>query len=218
MMPPRIPPPPRSPPPESPPEVEAGPRLDGASNGMIMSPEEFDAVTDYDDQYSYELIRGVVIVNPIPREGEVDPNEELGHLLRSYGESHPQGAALDVTLSERYIRTQDSRRRADRTIWAGLGRRPNPARDVPTIVVEFVSKRRRDRRRDYVEKRREYLAIGVSEYWIIDRFQRTMTVYRNSGDELVISKEDVYRTERLPGFELPLARLLAVADRWRDLD
>ena len=202
----------------SPPEVEARPRLDGTSNGMIMSPEEFDAVTDYDDQYSYELIRGVVIVNPIPGEAEGDPNEELGHLLRSYGESHPQGSFLDITLSERYIRTQDSRRRADRVIWAGLGRRPDPTRDVPTIVVEFVSKRSRDRRRDYVEKRREYLAIGVSEYWIIDRFPRTMTVYRKPEDELVIPEEDVYRTDRLPGFELPLARLLAVADRWRDLD
>jgi Uma2 family endonuclease len=183
---------------------------------MLMSPEEFDAVTEYDDQFRYELIRGVVIVNPMPLEGEVDPNEELGHLLRSYGES--SGSALDITLSERYIRTPDSRRRADRVIWAGLGRRPNPGFDVPTIAVEFVSKRSRDRRRDYVEKRREYLAIGVAEYWIIDRFRRRMTVFLKSGDERVVSEDGVYRTELLPGFELPLAGLFAVADRWRDLD
>ena len=27
------------------------------SAGMLLTPEEFDAVTDYDDQFRYELIR-----------------------------------------------------------------------------------------------------------------------------------------------------------------
>ena len=159
------------------PKVESTLRLDGASNGMLLTPEEFDAIVDYDEAYTYELIRGVVIVNPIPSEAESDPNEELGHLLRSYQDSHP-ASTLDKTLSERYLRTPDSRRRADRVIWAGLGRVPDPRSDVPAIAVEFVSRRKRDQRRDYGEKRREYLAIGVMEYWIIDRFRRTMTVCR----------------------------------------
>src|SRR5690349_15435896 len=112
-------------------------KIGPASAGLLMTPEEFDAITDYDDRYRYELIRGVVVVNPIPSEAEGDPNEELGHLLRSYKETHPQGAALDKTLFERYLRTHDSRRRADRVIWTGLGRRPDPQVDVPTIAVEF---------------------------------------------------------------------------------
>jgi Uma2 family endonuclease len=192
-------------------------KLRRASNGMLMTPEEFDAVADYDDRYSYELIRGVVIVNPIPREAESDPNEELGFLLRYSKRFHPQGGALDKTLVERYIETHDSRRKADRIIWAGLGRRPDPKVDVPTIVAEFVSKRKRDRRRDYEEKRREYLALGVKEYWIIDRFRRIMTVYRNQPGqpaEQVVAEQDTYHTELLPGFELPLAQLFALADEW----
>jgi hypothetical protein len=67
------------------------------------------------------------------------------------------------------------------------------------------------------EKRREYLALGVAEYWIIDRFQRTMTVYRNpprAPAEQVLAENEVYRTDLLPGFELPLARLFATADKW----
>ena len=55
------------------------------------------------------------------------------------------------------------------------------------------------------------------EYWIIDRFRRTMTVYRNpprAPAEQVVAENEVYRTDLLPGFELPLARLLAVADEW----
>jgi Uma2 family endonuclease len=189
-------------------------RLDGSSNGMILTPEEFDAITEYDDTYSYELIHGVVVVSPIASEGERDPNEELGHLLRLYGEQHARGESLDATLSEQYVRTADSRRRADRVIWAGLGRCPDPKTDTPMIVVEFVSRRKRDRRRDYEEKREEYLAVGVVEYWVIDRFRRRMVVYRSDGSERIVGPDESYETVLLPGFEVPLGRLLRLADRW----
>jgi Uma2 family endonuclease len=187
------------------------------SNGMLMTPEEFDAVSDSDGRFIYELIHGVLIVSPPPAETERDPNEELAFLLRDHRYNHPQGSVLDKTLSEQYVYLQDSRRRADRVIWCGLGRIPNPRTDVPSIVVEFVSKRHRDRVRDYQEKRREYLAIGVQEYWVIDRFDRVMTVFKNiPGEpvEVVVKAGETYRTPLLPGFELPLARLLKVADDW----
>ncbi len=194
-------------------------RLGRRSNGMLMTPEEFDTATDFDELYSYELIHGVLIVSPLPAESERDPNEELGHILRTYKSDHQAGSALDKTLSEQYVRLPDSRRRADRVIWAGLGRVPDSKTDVPAIVAEFVSRRHRDRVRDYEEKRREYLAIRVQEYWIIDRFQRIMTVYRGQpgpGEpaEQIIKENEVYRTPLLPGFELPLAQLLKVADDW----
>jgi Uma2 family endonuclease len=192
-------------------------RLNQASNGMLMTPEEFDAVTDYDDLFVYELIHGVLIVSPIPGETERDPNEELGFLLRTHQYSHPQGSIIDKTLHEQYIALPDSRRRADRVIWIELGRVPNPKNDVPAIAVEFVSKRKRDRVRDYEEKRREYRAIGISEYWVIDRFDNTMTVFKKSstsGTGLVIKADESYRTPLLPGFELPLRQLLNLAADW----
>jgi len=190
-------------------------RLDSSSNGKVMTPAEFDAVTEFDDAFDYELIHGVVVVNPIPEEAESDPNDELGYLLRHYRSTHSQGWHLDRTLPERYVQTIDSRRRADRVIWTGLGHAPDPQSDTPTIVIEFVSARKRDRLRDYVEKRTEYLAMGVREYWIIDRFDRTMTVIRSNETDLVIREQDVYRTPLLPGFELPLHRLIAAADDWK---
>ena len=184
--------------------------------GTLMTPEEFDgADVDPDDGSRYELIHGVLIVTPIPSEGEVDPNETLGYLLRKYQEIHPQGGALDKTLPERHVFSSDSRRRADRVIWAGLGRLPNPRQDPPTIVVEFVSKGRRNRQRDYIEKRGEYEALGVQEYWVIDRFQRKLTVYGrqfSATGERVVAEHEVYSTPLLPGFDLPLARLFAAAD------
>lgn len=185
-------------------------------NGMRMTLQEFDTVKDFDELYSYELINGVVIVTPIPGHFERDPNEELGHWLRSYQDRCP--GIVDATLFEEYIRTGSSRRRADRAIWIGLGRTPNPERDVPAIVVEFVSQRRRDWLRDYVEKKGEYLALGVREYWIINRFERTLTIFRRGKagiDEEVVHERQTYNPTLLPGFELPLGKLLAIADRWK---
>jgi Uma2 family endonuclease len=155
-------------------------------------------------------------VSPPPLENERDPNEELGHLLRTYRDTHAEGKALDATLPEQTVRTKANRRRADRVIWAGLGRRPRRG-EKPTIVVEFVSEDKRDRTRDYEEKRDEYLALGVKEYWVFDRFRRTLTVYTKHGSRVrkqVFDERQAYTTELLPGFELPLERLFTFADFW----
>src|SRR5437868_795467 len=95
------------------------------SNGMLLTPAEFDAVEDYDENFQYELIHGVVVVNPIPLGEETGPNELLGYYLIHYQKTHPRGSALDYTMPQQYVRTTDSRRLADRLIWTGLGRLPD---------------------------------------------------------------------------------------------
>jgi Uma2 family endonuclease len=187
------------------------------SAGTLMTPEEFDSAELWDDAYVYELINGVLVVNPPPSAAERGLNELLGNLLFLYQTQHPQGAALNDTLTEHTIRTRHNRRRADRAIWAQLDHAPNVDTDPPTIAVEFVSVGRRNRARDYEVKRAEYLEIGLAEYWIIDRFRRRMTVVRLAGDEvseIVLDEDQVYTTPRLPGFQLPLQPLLAKADRY----
>lgn len=87
-------------------------------------------------------------------------------------------------------------------IWAGPGRTPQPHEDLPGIVVEFVSPGRASWIRDSISKRSEYLAIGVKEYRIIDRFHRTTTVYREPSAqpaEIVENEADTYESTLLPG-------------------
>lgn len=198
------------------PRTRIGPR----SAGALMTVEEFDATpgSAWDDRYHYELIRGVLVVSPAVANAEADPNDELGHLLRTYQETHPNGPALDATMPERTVPTTENRRRCDRAVWVGLGRLPDTENDVPAVVVEFVSPQRRDALRDYEQKRDEYLAVGVREYWIIDRFRRIMTVYRKGAFgpvHRIVAEAENYETELLPGFVLPLARLLGRADQWK---
>jgi Uma2 family endonuclease len=180
-------------------------------NGRLMSPEEFDALERSDEEWQLELINGVLIVNAAAGPQETDPNGELELFLRLYMREHP--GVIDKTVYECYIRVPNGRRRADRVVWIGLGRLPNLAPDTPAIAVEFVSAGTRNRQRDYEVKRAEYATAGVREYWIFDRFQRTLTVCR--GEEiLTFAAEATYTTPLLPDFQLPIAAILKCADDW----
>src|SRR5947209_6939930 len=90
--------------------------------GTLMTPEEFDVTRHWEEGYVYELINEVLVVTPPPGIEERGPNDFLGFLLRDYQLRHALGKALDYTVTEHTIRTGKNRRRADRVIWAGLGR------------------------------------------------------------------------------------------------
>ena len=128
-------------------------RLAPHSSGVLLTTAEFDGA-EFEEGWRYELIHGVLVVSPPPLRKERDPNEELGHWLRSYQETHPEGGAVDATFHEETVVTPTERRRADRVIYAGLGRDPREG-EIPTVVVEFVSAGKRNLLRDYEEKREE---------------------------------------------------------------
>ena len=190
-----------------------GPR----SAGLLLTPAEFDSATGIKG-WRYELIKGVLVVSPTSSRKERTPNDYLGRLLWTYHDEHPQGSALDMTVPEEQVETRQGqeRRRVDRAIWVGLGRDPLEG-EVPSIVVEFVSAGKINQERDYVVKRAEYREIGVRQYWVIDRFRRTLTVYSFGGEkdeEQLIPEGQTFESSLLPGFVLDVARLLSFADRW----
>jgi len=189
-------------------------RVDLELAGVPMTRAEFDAIEDYDEFFLYELIRGVLVVRDFPDEASRLMCERLGYWIQTYAEKvHAQ----IESVYGHYLYFGDSSRRADRVIWAGLGRAPQPLVDVPAIVIEFPSAGRAAWTRDYIEKRRDYLEFGVREFWVINRFERLMTVYTEEAGKPVerrIAESEVYQSPLLQGFELPLARLLAVAGKW----
>jgi Uma2 family endonuclease len=92
-----------------------------------------------------------------------------------------------VLGSETRFRLSSSRgRKPDVAVY--LPGRPLPARNAaatrrpPSIVIEVLSSRPRDVRRDVVEKKREYAAFGVPYYWIIDPVACTFEIFELGAD------------------------------------
>jgi Uma2 family endonuclease len=53
----------------------------------------------------------------------------------------------------------------------------------PHLIVEIVSPGKTNRDRDYINKRAQYAAIGVDEYWIVDPTDQTVMVLELAGKE-----------------------------------
>lgn len=57
------------------------------------------------------------------------------------------------------------------------------------LVVEVVSKDAESRKRDHQEKRADYAAAGIPEYWIVDPVEKQITVLTLEGREYAVLGE-----------------------------
>jgi Uma2 family endonuclease len=53
----------------------------------------------------------------------------------------------------------------------------------PRLIAEVVSPGKTNRDRDYIHKRSQYAAIGVSEYWLLDPVAQTVMVLTLDGED-----------------------------------
>lgn len=84
---------------------------------------------------------------------------------------------------------------------------------APELVVEVLSPGKENEKRDREDKLKLYSDRGVEEYWICDRFQQTIEIYRRQDAELkltaTLSNKDVLSSPLLPGFSYPVAQIFA---------
>ena len=96
-------------------------------------------------------------------------------------------------------------------------RRAGATTRPPSIVVEVLSARPRDVRRDRVYKLAEYSAFGVEHYWIVDPVARTLEVHRlaRSGEPALAlsAAEGVHALPGCDGLSIDLDALWAECDR-----
>ncbi len=81
----------------------------------------------------------------------------------------------------------------------------------PRLVAEVVSPGKVGRDRDYNCKRKQYAAIGIPEYWIIDPIeQRVMVLRLESGEyiESIFSGSDRIISPTFPQLELTAEQIL----------
>lgn len=82
--------------------------------------------------------------------------------------------------------------------------------------MEVVSGGAADRQWDKVIKREEYARAGISEYWLIDPDEASVTVLRLSDGKYIVHGEftpgAAAASALLPGFVVDVAAVLAAAE------
>jgi Uma2 family endonuclease len=190
-------------------------RIGPADKGRRLTLEEF-IEADWEEGWLYELARGVVDVTEVPGPWHGRIVNRIARLFIHFDEQNPGLIKYQAGGGECRMRLPGmiSDRHPDQAIYLDpevVGPKVW-TRWVPHIVVEVVSPGGEDR--DYVEKREEYLRVGVREYWILDPEQRRMHVLVRAGDvweEAVVAEAEAYRTNLLPGLEVRPAELLGAA-------
>lgn len=192
------------------PEVDDQLCLGPADDGRPTSAEEF-AGADYKEPWEYERVDGrLVVMSP---EGRLHVRWSMPwlHRLGAYALDHQE--IVQAVVPQPWVRVDaDNDRFGDIGVYLG---RYNELLDIPDrapdLMFEFVSPSKKDRHRDYVEKRAEYQRIGVREYVIVDRFDEKVTVLTlvdGAYRERVLTAADTYETPLLPGFAVALAEVL----------
>ncbi len=82
----------------------------------------------------------------------------------------------------------------------------------PYLVAEVVSAS--SKKRDYQEKRQDYLEYGIREYWIVDPILRQLTLLSRQGEganatrtERVFRNDDPIESPHLPGLAVIVSEL-----------
>jgi Uma2 family endonuclease len=192
--------------------IKVGPQ----DHGRRMSLADFE-FAEVKEGHLYELARGVIVVSDVPNLPHAAQVVSIRDQLIVYKVAHPGkiyavfgGSECKLVIgeleSERhpdiavYMTTPPG---ADSTTWRTW---------VPELVVEIVSPGSEDR--DYTEKREEYLALGIKEYWLFDAEREEMLVLKRRAGrwtEKVIRPPDVYSPRLLPGLEFDCARVFEAA-------
>jgi Uma2 family endonuclease len=137
-----------------------------------------------DDGNRYEVIRGELFVTPPPAAAHQSIVEGFGRRVQPYVWAQQLGQVhfpRSVLMFDKSVAEPDM-------MVLPLGRLTNWEQiPTPLLVMEVASDS--TVRRDRVAKRAYYMDAGVSEYWIVDGSQRTVTAIRPGEADNVVSSE-----------------------------
>ncbi len=191
-------------------------KITPADHGRHLSLADFEFAEVQEGQI-YELSRGVITVSEIPNPPHAAQVNEIKFQFFGYAATRREKVYAILSGSECKIPVEglESERHPDLAIY----KTPPPSADreawrqwIAEIVIEIVSPD--SGQRDYLDKREEYLAFGVQEYWIVDASREEVLILRRSSGrwkERVVRPGELYRTQLLPKFEFDCAAVFAAA-------
>ena len=172
-----------------------------------------------DDGSRYEVIDGELYVTAAPHAEHQAALDQVNHAFIGWynqtGLGWPvTGAgiifAVHLGVIPHLIWISDERL-PDVSVNPATGERDGKSHAAPDLAVAILSPGRENEVRDRETKLTLYSRQGVREYWIVNRFLRTVEVYRREDAALVLAAtlaaEDTLSSPLLPGFALPVARI-----------
>lgn len=176
-------------------------------NGRRMTADEYLGLPETCEQY--ELVDGVIIESPSTIWGHQRIAREILLQLTQFLEKNPIGEAVsdvDVRLRENLVLRPDvvflSSEKAARVA--------NYIAEPPDLIVEIVSPGAAQR--DLQDKKHDYEAAGVAEYWVIDPEAGEMHFFTLDAGRFVPLRPvgDDLKSRIVPGFNLKLERVKAL--------
>jgi Uma2 family endonuclease len=195
-------------------------RIGPADHGRRMTLDEF-READEEPGYLYELARGVLEVSEIPGDSHGQIVHNIHEVFSLYNRDNPGlilrvGHGSDVRF---IIPDLISDRHPDLAIIFKGADLDDRGRQRAALAVEVVSPGSKARRRDYEEKREEYLLVGLREYWIVDpKIGQVTVLSRVEGPdgpawvERAFTRDEAIGSDLLPGLQAEVAVL------WKDID
>ena len=176
----------------------------------LMTVDDLDAMPE--DGNHYEVIEGELFVSRAPGlPHQIVVTNIIGCFL-SYFAQNPIGR---IITTPGLVFSQFSGVIPDLVFYShARGKKiiaNNRLNAAPEIVIEILSPGRENISRDRVAKRQLYAKHGVSEYWIVDSENRSIEIYRLTGQSLelvaLLRNDDQITSPVLPGFSCPLSKI-----------
>lgn len=140
-----------------------------------------DEWADLPDDEDGEFVDGWLVEEEVP---DFLHEAIVGWLLRHLVAWVEARGGIAGGSDAKFAVASDRGRKPDITVFvpARMPPRRGLVRVPPEIVVEIVSSRPRDRRRDRLEKSAEYAAFGIPWYWIVDPEPLRLEIHRREDD------------------------------------
>src|SRR6266446_7940376 len=174
----------------------------------LLTVADLDACPD--DNNRYELIEGELFVSRAPGLPHEIVIQNFQVALVDYLKSNPIGRVMPGAgaIFSNYDAVIPDLAFVSNERWSDIvtNDRFNAA---PDLVIEVMSPGKENRDRDLLVKRQLYAKYGISEYWIVDRENRLVEVYKLDVNRLqsvaTLRDSEEITSELLPGFRLSVS-------------
>jgi Uma2 family endonuclease len=175
-----------------------------------LSDDEFEALCLENDSVQLERTKeGEIIMTPLTGDDTGSANAEINWQLGNWWHTHERGRVYDSStgffLPDGSNLSPDAAYVLPENLGPREGRGRKMAHHCPDFVIELLSSS--DRLRKVQSKMNEWIANGAALAWLIDPYQRQVTVYTVNEAPRTVSEDSIEGSGPVKGFILNLAKV-----------